>query len=154
MAFVDRVVEYPGRVTLTATGNPDEYDVTRSEGTVTEEGTPLNATNLNTIIQDMIDSTLSTYAGAIDVDANDNVHFRNLQSGNAIAKVASPKTTVTVPVTFPKAFTKIPNVVATPQSAGPSLMSTSVGNISTTGFNIYFYRTTAVDTKILWMAFV
>lgn len=154
MAFVDRVVEYPGRVTLTATGNPDEYDVTRSEGTVTEEGTPLTATNLNTIIQDMIDSALAPYSGALDIDANGNVHFRNLQSGNALLKVPTAKTTVTLNVTFPRPFTKVPKVVASPQSAGPSLMSTSVGNITTTGFNIYFYRTTAVDTNIFWIAFV
>lgn len=45
--FTDRVVEHPGRVTLTATGGSDEYDVDRSEGTVTTPGTPFNATTFN-----------------------------------------------------------------------------------------------------------
>ena len=154
MAFVDRVVEYPGRVTLTPTGNPDEYDVARSEGTVTEEGTPLNATNLNTIIQDMIDSALAPYTGALDVDANGNVHFRNLQSGSAVLKVPTAKTTVTTTVTFPTAFTKLPKIVVTPLSAAPSACSVTVSNVSTTGFTIYFYRTTAINTTVYWIAFV
>lgn len=48
MALTDRIVEYPGRITLTAvSGEADTYDVTRAEGTVTQEGTPINAANLN-----------------------------------------------------------------------------------------------------------
>ncbi len=154
MAFVDRVVEYPGRVTLTPTGNPDEYDVARSEGTVTEEGTPLNATNLNTIIQDMIDNALAPYTSALDVDANNNVHFKNLQSGSVQMKVSVAKTTVTATVTFPKAFTKLPKIVVTPLTAYPAACSVSVSNVSTTGFTVYFYRTTATDTYVYWIAFV
>ena len=45
--FTDRVVEHPGRITLTATGGSDEYDVDRSEGTVTTTGTPFNAQTFN-----------------------------------------------------------------------------------------------------------
>lgn len=45
--FTDRVVEHPGRITLTATGGSDEYDVDRAEGTVTTAGTPFNATTFN-----------------------------------------------------------------------------------------------------------
>jgi len=45
--FTDRVVEHPGRVTLTATGGSDEYDVDRAEGTVTTAGTPFNAQTFN-----------------------------------------------------------------------------------------------------------
>ena len=52
MAFIARVVEHPGRVLLTSAvdgdGNPIEntYDVTRAEGTVYTEGTPLNPASL------------------------------------------------------------------------------------------------------------
>ena len=46
MAFVDRVVEYPGRVKLTNVSG-DVYDMTREEGDEYTEGTLLNATNLN-----------------------------------------------------------------------------------------------------------
>lgn len=50
MAFVDRVVEYPSRFTLTDTSNnvTGPYTLTRDEGAVSEEGTLLNASNLNT----------------------------------------------------------------------------------------------------------
>ena len=49
MAFIDRAVEYPGRITLTDTGGVvlGTYDVARDEGDVYTEGTLLNATNLN-----------------------------------------------------------------------------------------------------------
>jgi hypothetical protein len=154
MAFTDRVVEYPGRVVLTPTGNANEYDMTRSEGTVTEEGTALNATNLNTIIQDMIDNAIAPYSSALDVDANGNVHFRNLQSGSVQMKVNTAKTTVTATVTFPRAFTKLPKIVVTPLTASPAACSVSVSNVSTTGFTVYFYRTTATNTYVYWIAFV
>lgn len=47
--FTDRVVQYPGRVTMTPTGNTNEYDLARSEGNVTSEGTPFNAAKFNEI---------------------------------------------------------------------------------------------------------
>lgn len=47
--FTDRVVQYPGRVTMTPTGNTNEYDLARSEGNVTAEGTPFNAAKFNEI---------------------------------------------------------------------------------------------------------
>lgn len=45
--FNDRVVEYPGRVTLTPTGQSDTYDMARAEGAVTEPGSPFNAEMFN-----------------------------------------------------------------------------------------------------------
>ena len=48
--FKDRVVEHPGRVTLTPTGGTNEYDVDRAEGNVSEAGSPINAATLNTAI--------------------------------------------------------------------------------------------------------
>ncbi len=47
MALQDRIVEYPGRVTLTPVpGEENTFDMARNEGTVTQEGTQLNAANL------------------------------------------------------------------------------------------------------------
>lgn len=43
----NRQSEHPNRRVLTPTGNPDEYDVVRSEGVVAEEGDLLDADNLN-----------------------------------------------------------------------------------------------------------
>lgn len=54
MAFIDRVVEFPGRIRLTPVqGQSDVYDMTREEGTIYTEGTLLNANNLN--IQTQLD---------------------------------------------------------------------------------------------------
>ena len=48
MAFIDRIVQYPGRVKLTpVSGQTNVYDMEREEGTVSTEGTLLNANNLN-----------------------------------------------------------------------------------------------------------
>ena len=48
MAFTDRIVQYPGRVKMTpVSGQTNVYDMTAQEGTVTTEGTLLNAANLN-----------------------------------------------------------------------------------------------------------
>lgn len=50
MAFVDRIVEYPGRYKLTVAGTGDvlgTFDLERAEGEITEPGTLLNANNLN-----------------------------------------------------------------------------------------------------------
>ena len=46
-SWVDRVVQYPGRRLLTATATPNEYDVTRAEGTVTQAGDAFSASNMN-----------------------------------------------------------------------------------------------------------
>lgn len=52
--FTDRVVQYPGRVTMTPTGNTNEYDLARAEGNVTEAGTPFNADAFNSIANQII----------------------------------------------------------------------------------------------------
>lgn len=65
MAFTDRVVEHPGRVTLTpVTGQTNVYDMTRNEGEIYADGTLLNATNMNQQTQlDNAVETLYTTAG-------------------------------------------------------------------------------------------
>lgn len=47
--FVDRLVEFPGRIKLTdtTTGNEQVVDVERQEGDIIEPGTLLNAANMN-----------------------------------------------------------------------------------------------------------
>lgn len=63
--FKDRVVEHPGRVTLTPTGGTNEYDVDRAEGTVSEAGSPINAATLNTAID-----TYGLWYGTSSTSAN------------------------------------------------------------------------------------
>lgn len=161
MAFEDRVVEFPGRVLLTPvidadTDEPIEntFDMTRAEGDVTTEGTPLNAANLNAEMALAARTAAGAIVGSITVDNRNNVHFQNLQSGTAKAVPSAVKQTVAVQVTFPKAFTKAPRVVATPITSVPAVVSVGVASITTTGFTAYVYRTTKVDTVIHWLAFV
>lgn len=138
--FTDRIVEHPGRVVMTpVSGETNTYDMTRAEGTVTEEGTPLNAANLNAEISAMI-------AAAVEPVAN------SVQSGRIRITVPTANVARTVSVTFPRAFDDVPNVVATPITAGPQACYTAVNNITTTGFSIVFYRTTATDTTVCWIA--
>lgn len=66
--FTDRVVEHPGRITLTPTGGSNEYDVDRSEGTVTTAGTPFNASTFN----GMLDQYGAWY-GTCSTPANNSI---------------------------------------------------------------------------------
>jgi hypothetical protein len=61
MAFTDRQVEYPNRFYLTdENGNQTgPFTLTRAEGEVIEEGTPLSAENLNTEISEAAASAAS-----------------------------------------------------------------------------------------------
>lgn len=61
MAFIDRVVEFPGRVQLTNVSG-DVYDMVRAEGDEYTEGTLLNATNLNqqTQLDNAVESIYTT----------------------------------------------------------------------------------------------
>lgn len=55
--WVDRSSEYPSRRTITdtSTGVSQVATIVRNEGTVTEQGTPFNATNMNSL-EDRIDA--------------------------------------------------------------------------------------------------
>lgn len=55
--FRDREVQYPGRVKATDVNTSDEYtfDIVRDEGTVTEEGTPLDREGFDKALQSYID---------------------------------------------------------------------------------------------------
>lgn len=151
MAFVDRVVEYPNRVVLTpVAGETDTYDLTFSEGTITEAGTPLNAANLNGEIADAIADGMQAFT----IDANDNVSFRNFQSGRAKTQTTAAKQTKTINVSFPQAFTQTPIVTVSTYSTNPTQVVCSVSSVTTTGFTIYVYATVARTCNIAWMAHV
>lgn len=67
--FTDRSVENPGRYRLGATADPNVFDLTREEGTVYNQGTPLNAENLNNAMQDVIDQIPTDYVDADGLEA-------------------------------------------------------------------------------------
>ena len=66
LALKDRIVENPGRIRLTAvSGEENVYDVTREEGAVTQAGTELNASNLNSAFLPAYEE----YSGTVTYDA-------------------------------------------------------------------------------------
>lgn len=150
MAFENRIVEFPNRVTLTDENGTVKgtYTITRNEGTVTQEGTPLTAENLNEEIAEVVNSAMS----GISIDGSHNVHFRNLQRGVASLKMTAKNQTVKTHVTFPQAFTLVPTVVCTPLSAAPGNVHISVKNVTTTGCDIYMFRSTKQNTSVNWIA--
>lgn len=73
MAFIDRVVEYPNRITLLpVSGQDNTYDMAFAEGEVTVEGTPLSADGLNAIVVDktevLVNLDTTAAAGTTDGD--------------------------------------------------------------------------------------
>ena len=68
--FKDRIVEFPNRYSLTDNGDGTKT-LTPFPGEVTEEGTPVNAANLNEIVEkhngldDMVDSMRQTSSGYV-----------------------------------------------------------------------------------------
>ena len=139
--FSNRIVEHPGRVKLTAvSGETDTYDVTRAEGEVTQEGTPLDADNLNKEIQDMINSSVAGFSTAV------------IRRGRTSIKTKAAKTAAKVKVTFSTAFSSVPYVVVTPNSTAPSTISLSVSEVTTTGFYLVMQTTKAKTVKVNWIA--
>lgn len=151
MAFVNRITEHPNRVKLIPIegGEPNIYDVVRYEGEVEEEGTPLNAENLN----GEMENTIKVAMNGINIDSSNNVHFRNLQQGKAVVKTKTKKA-VKKKITFSRAFTKVPIVVATPVTVVPQKVELGVTEITTTGFTIVIYRTNDTATDVNWIAVI
>ena len=75
--FTARLVQDPGRVTMTPTGNTNEYDLARAEGNVTEPGTPFNADTFNRIANQIIEDAVNEAIASIipvygEITANSN----------------------------------------------------------------------------------
>lgn len=63
MAFVDRIVEFPGRFDITEvdSGVTKTYDLVPNEGEVQQDGTLLNAANMN-------DQIVNRYTPTMNLD--------------------------------------------------------------------------------------
>lgn len=103
MAFVDRIVDYPNRFTLTDSNNnvTGPYTLTRDEGEVTTVGTLLNASNLNTEVPRFYLNT-AAQAGTTDGDL-----YAALQSINWDADTVDSDTLITKEL-----FTKLISAIA------------------------------------------
>lgn len=152
MPFEDRLVEYPNRYTMTdASGNTSTVYLDPDPGEVTQEGTMLNAENLNAEVESIAQNATGDYS-----DANGNAHFRNLQCGSVVAPSKGKRgKNVSIHVAFPEAFSATPVVMVTPVTTRPDAVRASARYASATGFTLYLYRSTAVgdsNTTVSWMA--
>lgn len=71
MAFIDRIVEHPGRYILTNADTGVQlgtFDLVRAEGDVYTDGTLLNANNLNT--QTQLDASVQAIYSALETDTS------------------------------------------------------------------------------------
>ena len=152
MAFEDRLVEYPNRYTLTdESGNTSTVFLDPDPGEVTQEGTLLNAKNLNAEVE----SIAQTATGA-RADSYGNAHMNNLQCGRVTGPTKGNRgKSVSVKVTFPNAFSSTPVVAVTAMTTRPDIISASAQAISATGFNLVFFRSksaTDANTAAHWIA--
>ena len=163
MAFEGREVEFPMRFKLVPATDSDgstianTYDLERVEGTVTTEGTPLTADNLNTEIAEAAEtaaeSAVAAATASITTDASGNVKVRNFKAGAITMKTTKAKQTVHKHVSFSgQAFSARPAVTLTPLTGAPSAVAVSAANVTTTGFDLYFYRTSASTNTVFWQA--
>lgn len=99
MAFIDRVVEFPGRVKLTNVSG-DIYDMERAEGDEYTEGTLLNAANLNqqTQLDSAVESSFTTagmIVGTYQNEVSDALnHLLDVQNTYGVAYNASSSITL------------------------------------------------------------
>lgn len=152
MPFEDRLVEYPNRYTMTdASGNTSTVYLDPDPGEVTQEGTMLNAENLNAEVESIAQS-----ATGVTADSYGNARINNIQHGRATApSKGSRGRCVSVKVTFPHAFSATPAVVALARTNRPDGVRIGVKGESPTGFTLYLYRSTAlsdVNTTVSWIA--
>lgn len=152
MAFINRVVEHPNRVTLTdgdgTVSGP--YTITRSEGVVTAEGTALTAENLNAEIQAQAKSLAQ--AAANTAVANANTQLSRIRRGTTY-KTVSQKKTATGTVNFGITFPAAPHVVVTPITGNPANIRASVKSRNTTSFTVSIYNGTKSKAKV-WFAWI
>lgn len=150
MAFTDRISEHPNRVVLTeVSGQANTYDIDfeSAQGTISQEGTSLTASEMNDAVNDLIASAFN----GVNITSGGSIKARNIQSGTVYFQ-ARANTTQSANVTFPVEFENAPHVCLCPQTSAPNVCFCSVGNITTTGFTAYLHRTNNYATTLHWIA--
>lgn len=79
---------------------------------------------------------------------------KKMQAGSHTFTAVAANTVYSQAITFAKPFNSTPILTATANTSAPQTCSVSVGSVSTTGFTLYFHRSTAVDTNVQWQAIV
>lgn len=151
MAFTDRISEHPNRVVLTqVTGETDTYEIDfeSAQGTVSQEGTSLTATEMNEAVNDLIASALN----GVTITSGGSLKARNIQGGVVSVTPSSANTVKSQPFTFPQAFENTPIVIVTPRTTVPNAITCGVSNVSTTGFTLYMTRNNTTTTNFFYLA--
>ena len=76
--WIARDVQYPGRRILTPTGNTNEYDITRSEGTINAEGDIVSKENLD----DLENRIFTGLASGTNGDADNALKLGGVLAGS------------------------------------------------------------------------
>ncbi len=149
MGFVDRSSQFPNRVTLAPVdGQANTYDMTPAEGEVYQEGTPLDAENLTTEVQNAVADALN----GVTVDAAGNLIAPNIQAGKGSCPIKKANTNYSVTVQFPVPFTIAPYVVVTPTADAPNSTEWCISSVTQTGFTYRARRTGAWPSAFHWIA--
>ncbi len=83
----DRKSEYPNRRKQTSVyGKPNTYDISRDEGVVSEEGTPLNAESFNDL-----ERRVETAFNNVNSSLNDKATSYQVQQAQTTANNALPR---------------------------------------------------------------
>lgn len=152
MAFENRIVEHPGRVVLTpVTGQTNTYDAdyVSQQGTVSQEGTMMEASAMNAAVQDLIDSSMN----GITISPAGTVTMNNIQIGIVSVTPTAANTITSKSFTFASEFENTPVVMLLPRSRVPDQVTHwSIHDISTTGFTVYMTRTNTTQTNFMYLA--
>lgn len=154
MAFTNREVEHPGRYKLTNASTGAElgtFDLTREEGTVITEGTPLNADNLNNEIQTQADVIAQRRADAAAAGVISQIP--TIKRGTAAITVGKKKTG-TLTIKYGTTFPGNPHVVLTPLTGSASIIHATVKSRNTTSFTAAVYNGGSKSYKVYfsWIA--
>lgn len=151
MAFENKVTQYPNRVRLTLVeGTEDVYEMDFSDvqGEVEQEGTQLEADEMNQAVQDLIDSSME----GIDVGTNGVIKLSNIRVGKVTFTPSGTNRATTVNVKWSEPLPTVPQVVVTGVTSVPNVAQFGVQNITVNGFQAVMYRTTKVNTSACWIA--
>lgn len=151
MAFTDRISEHPNRVVLTeVSGQANTYDIDfeSAQGTISQEGTSLNATEMNDAVNDLIASAFN----GVNITSGGSIKARNIQGGVVSVTPTSANAVKSQPFTFDQPFENTPIVILTPRTTVPNTITCGVSNVSTTGFTLYMTRTNTTTTNFFYLA--
>lgn len=151
MAFTDRISEHPNRVVLTeVSGQANTYDIDfeSAQGTISQEGTSLNATEMNDAVNDLIASAFN----GVNITSGGSIKARNIQGGVVSVTPTSANAVNSQSFTFDQPFENTPIVVLTPRTTVPNTITCGVSNVSTTGFTLYMTRTNTTTTNFFYLA--